>query len=64
MNDTQWSNWAAAGGNPDLYAGSSFFEENEEFANWGARALSDLLGRDLPTGFVPTFGYEYGDLTR
>ena len=43
------------------WVGSGSFAENEEFANLGTRAILTLMGVEFPDGYVPKWGYEYGD---
>lgn len=51
-------------GDWDFYYLDPHFEKNEEFANDGALEIAEDLGIAPRGGYVPTYGYEYGDMTQ
>jgi uncharacterized membrane protein YgcG len=57
-NAASWDIHQVLGGTTVDYDQHSFwFDANEEYANWGARAIMTILGMQVPTD-VPPFGYD------
>lgn len=65
VDTAMWNAHLAAGGTQANYdASSPYFQENEEFGNASALAMTATLEMELAGSFEPTNGYEYGDITR